>query len=83
MSKVNYVSIQLPIYNRREKSLEELSRRFIDNFEGASSPIIQLDKTTLKLGVERRRLYDIINILESLRVVAKNGKNNYIWKGLH
>lgn len=69
-------------YNRKEKSLEELSRRFIDSFEGQGEVLLELDKVTQQLSVERRRIYDIVNIFESLQVVRKAAKNNYIWRGL-
>ncbi len=64
-------------YNRKAKSLEELSKKFIEHFEGRGNNLIQLDKITDELSVERRRIYDVINILESLNVVTKKGKNNY------
>lgn len=59
-----------------------MSKKFLNKFEGASSPILALDEVTVELGVERRRIYDIINIMESLGVVCKIRKNVYEWKGL-
>lgn len=73
---------QLLNYNRKEKSLEELSRRFLELYVHQNESLLELDKITLKLGVERRRIYDIINILESLKVVIRTGKNLYKWNGL-
>jgi len=69
-------------YNRKEKSLGELSKRLLMMFGRVDSCVISLDTVTEQLGVERRRIYDIINILESLGVVFRKGKNSYHWKGL-
>lgn len=44
--------------------------------------MLVLDQVTSELNVERRRIYDIINIMESLSVVSKIRKNVYQWKGL-
>jgi len=44
--------------------------------------VLSIDQTASHLGVERRRIYDIINILEALDIVSKKGKNVYWWHGI-
>ena len=69
-------------YSRKEKSLGELGRRFLFLCGTLHNAEINLQQVALDLDVERRRIYDIINILEAFNVVERLGKNTYLWKGL-
>jgi transcription factor E2F7/8 len=69
-------------YNRKEKSLGELCRRFLSIYGKEEKDLLLLDQCTRELGVERRRIYDIINILESFCVIRRQAKNSYLWRGI-
>jgi hypothetical protein len=66
-------------YSRKSKSLGLLCENFCQQTWEAN--IIGIDEAARALGVERRRIYDIINILESLHVVERECKNRYHWLG--
>jgi transcription factor E2F7/8 len=43
---------------------------------------ICIDFAASELSVERRRIYDIVSILESVNIASRRGKNQYVWNGL-
>ncbi|XP_030004278.1 transcription factor E2F7 [Sphaeramia orbicularis] len=71
--------------SRKQKSLGLLCQKFLalyPDYPPLHSPIwISLDKVATNLGVERRRIYDIVNVLESLMIVGRMAKNSYTWYG--
>ncbi|XP_054719268.1 transcription factor E2F7-like [Uloborus diversus] len=71
--------------NRKEKSLSVICSKFFSMYplypESDAKLIVSLDEACLKLSVERRRLYDIVNVFESIGILTKNAKNQYLWFG--
>nr|XP_006815338.1 PREDICTED: transcription factor E2F8-like [Saccoglossus kowalevskii] len=55
--------------------------RFPDYPNPALNNEISLDVVAHELSVERRRIYDIVNVLESVEIVSRFAKNKYIWHG--
>ncbi|KAK3927206.1 Transcription factor E2F8 [Frankliniella fusca] len=71
---------------RKDKSLGILCDKFLAMFplnlpEGCQVMEICLDQVAEQLGIVKRRIYDIINILESLHMASKVAKNRYHWHG--
>lgn len=74
-----------PKTRRKDKSLGILCDRFISKYPEVPSSneeiIIGLDAIAKDLQVERRRMYDIVNVLESVEFMVRIAKNRYTWQG--
>ncbi|XP_028295574.1 transcription factor E2F8 isoform X2 [Gouania willdenowi] len=73
------------IISRKEKSLGLLCHKFLARYPDHPNPDVNnnicLDDVATELSVERRRIYDIMNVLESLHMVSRSAKNRYAWHG--
>ena len=68
--------------DRKKKSLGELCRKFLSIYGKEGQCMLMLKEITDELGVQTRRLYDIINILEGFCVIRRQAKNSYYWRGI-
>lgn len=65
---------------RYDTSLGLLTKKFIELLEQSSEGVIDLNVASVKLNVQKRRIYDITNVLEGIGILEKKSKNNIQWK---
>jgi predicted DNA-binding protein YlxM (UPF0122 family) len=66
--------------DRNETSLGSLTKRFCNLMENAPNGDLDLNEVAGKLQVQKRRIYDITNVLEGVGLIAKSSKNHIRWK---
>ncbi|WVZ02245.1 hypothetical protein V8G54_023051 [Vigna mungo] len=57
-------------------------KKFINLIKQAEDGILDLNKAADTLEVQKRRIYDITNVLEGIGLIEKKLKNRIQWKGL-
>ncbi|XP_076932599.1 transcription factor E2FA-like [Bidens hawaiensis] len=67
---------------RYDSSLGLLTKKFINLITQAEDGILDLNNAADTLEVQKRRIYDITNVLEGIGLIEKKLKNRIRWKGL-
>lgn len=65
---------------RYDTSLSLLTKKFINLVEDSNDGVVDLNVASEKLEVQKRRIYDITNVLEGIGILEKKSKNNIQWK---
>lgn len=65
---------------RYDNSLGLLTQKFVDLLRRAPEGVLDLNIAAERLGVPKRRIYDITNVLEGIGLLTKKSKNNIQWR---
>lgn len=66
---------------RYDTSLGLLTKKFVGLLRNAPDGVVDLNKAAESLEVQKRRIYDITNVLEGINLISKKSKNHIQWKG--
>ncbi|NXH11053.1 E2F6 factor, partial [Bucco capensis] len=66
---------------RFDASLVYLTRKFMDLVRTAPEGVLDLNEVATTLGVRKRRVYDITNVLDGIHLIRKRSKNHIQWVG--
>ncbi|EGR33200.1 hypothetical protein IMG5_206860 [Ichthyophthirius multifiliis] len=67
--------------SRQDNSLSVLTKRFIQLIQQQKNQTIDLNEAVKLLKVQKRRIYDITNVLEGIGYIEKVHKNKLKWVG--
>uniref|UniRef100_A0A8C6QYQ1 E2F transcription factor 1 n=1 Tax=Nannospalax galili TaxID=1026970 RepID=A0A8C6QYQ1_NANGA len=69
--------------SRYETSLNLTTKRFLELLSHSADGVVDLNWAAEVLKVQKRRIYDITNVLEGIQLIAKKSKNHIQWLGSH
>jgi E2F/DP family winged-helix DNA-binding domain/E2F transcription factor CC-MB domain len=64
---------------RYDSSLGLLTKKFVQVLKSSPDNTLDLNRAASELGVQKRRIYDITNVLEGIGLIQKEGKNHVSW----
>lgn len=64
---------------RYDTSLGLLTKKFVGLIAESPNGVLDLNWATEVLEVQKRRIYDITNVLEGVQLIRKKSKNNIQW----
>ncbi|XP_035757195.1 transcription factor E2F2, partial [Egretta garzetta] len=64
---------------RYDTSLGLLTKKFIRLLNESPDGVVDLNRAAEVLEVQKRRIYDITNVLEGIQLIRKKSKNNIQW----
>ncbi|KAK0144228.1 Transcription factor E2F1 [Merluccius polli] len=67
--------------SRYDTSLNLTTKRFLDLLAQSPDGVVDLNWASQVLDVQKRRIYDITNVLEGIHLISKKSKNNIQWLG--
>ncbi|XP_034733369.1 transcription factor E2F1 [Etheostoma cragini] len=67
--------------SRYDTSLNLTTKRFLDLLSQSADGVVDLNWASQVLEVQKRRIYDITNVLEGIQLISKKSKNNIQWLG--
>jgi len=65
--------------SRYDSSLGLLTKKFVALLRESSTNALDLNMAASELGVQKRRIYDITNVLEGICLIEKTNKNQVSW----
>jgi len=73
--------LKSPASERRpETSLGALTKKFCELLHASPDGVLDLNEAAETLRVQKRRIYDITNVLEGVGLISKASKNHIRWK---
>ncbi|KAL1140962.1 hypothetical protein AAG570_000888 [Ranatra chinensis] len=72
---------QMKTPTRYDTSLGLLTKKFVNLLQMSPRGIVDLNFASVSLDVQKRRIYDITNVLEGIGILEKRSKNNIQWRG--